>query len=133
MCLPTSSCIEVPPTNVGETLVLALPFLPADNGLEEDILCPVHPLNNEKCIDLLSCNRFRESAYANSITICRTMKNSSTFEMCFQNVTKQLNETKAHFFYSTLCVPSLKSSRVYIKSLQIIVDSEFYNIQLSAC
>ena len=127
MCLPTSSCIEVPPIDVGQTLVLVLPFLPAVGGLEEDILCPVHPLHSETCIDLLSCNRFRESAYANSITVCRTMDNSSSFEMCFQNITKKLNETKAHFFYSTLqCAPSLKSSRVYIKSLKVIVDSEFF-------
>ena len=56
-CLPTPTCIEVPPLNGGQTLILALPFLPVISGLEEDLLCPVHPLPGERCVDLLSCNR----------------------------------------------------------------------------
>ena len=129
--VPISSCIDVPPTNVDQTLVLALPFLPAITGFEEDLLCPVHPPPGERCVDLFSCNRFRGSAYASSITICRKLNNASKLEMCFQNFTEKLNGTKAHFFYSIL--HCLRPSRVYIKSIKFIVDSELFSIIIIIC
>ena len=125
-CSSTSTCIDVPLLTMGQTLILALPFLPAITGLEEDLLCPVHPLPGERCVDLLSCNRFRESAYANSIAICRTKNDSSVLEMCFHNVTDTINGTRLHFFYSDLhCHPEdiqLESSRTYVKSMQLLIS-----------
>ena len=116
--------------NSSQALILALPFLPATTGLEEDLLCPVHPLPGERCVDLLSCNRFRESAYANSITICRTRNNDLTLEMCFHNITDIMNGTRLHFFYSDLhCRPNgikLESTRLYIKSIQFHVTKSKY-------
>ena len=124
-CSPTPTCIEAPALNRGQTLILALPFLPVANNLEEDLLCPAHPLPGERCVDLLSCNRFRESAYADSITICRKMNNSSSLEMCFHNVTDVMNGTRLHFFYSDLhCHPDgtqPASTRFYTKSIQLHV------------
>ena len=125
-CSPTPTCVDVPPLTMGQTLVLALPFLPAITGLKEDLLCPVHPLPWERCVDLLSCNRFRGSAYANSITLCRTKNNSSVLEMCFQNVTDIMNGTRLYFFYSDLhCQPEdiqFESSRTYMKSMQLLIS-----------
>ena len=125
-CSPTPTCIDVPPLNRGQTLILALPFLPAITGLEEDLLCPVHPLPGERCVDLLSCHRFRRSAYASSITICRTKNNSSVLEMCFHNVTDAMNGTRLHFFYSNLhCHPEdiqFESFRTYMKSIQLLIS-----------
>ena len=128
-CSLTSTCIDVPPLTMGQTLVLALPFLPAitEPGLEEDLLCPVHPFSpGERCVDLLSCNRFRESVYANSITICRNKNNSSVLEMCFHNITDIMNGTRLYFFYSDLhCHPEdiqLESSRTYVKSMQLLIS-----------
>ena len=118
---PCSPCIDVPPLNERQTLILALPFLPAVTGLEEDLLCPVHPLPDERCVDLLSCNRFSKSSYSNSLTICRKSSNSR-LEMCFHNVTKEMNGTRLHFFYSDLhCQPDaqLQSTRLYTESMQI--------------
>jgi hypothetical protein len=126
-CSSTPTCIDVPLLNRGQTLILALPFLPI-NGLEEDLLCPVHPLPGERCVDLLSCNRFRESAYANSITICRSKNNGSVLEMCFHNVTDIMNGTRLHFFYSDLhCRPEdtrdqRQSTRTYVKSVQLLIS-----------
>ena len=124
-CSPTLTCVEIPPLTMGQTLVLALPFLPATSELEEDLLCPVHPLPEERCVDLLSCNRFRESAYASSIIICRTKNDSSVLEMCFHNVTDTINGTRLHFFYSDLhCHPEdiqFESSRTYVKSMQLLI------------
>ena len=124
-CSPTPTCIEVPALNGGQTLILALPFLSITTGSEEDLLCPVHPLPGERCVDLFSCNRFRESAYANSITICRTRKSDFSLEMCFHNVSDIMNGTRIHFFYSNLhCHPNgiqPESSRTYIKSMQLVV------------
>jgi hypothetical protein len=128
--LPKPTCIEAPPLTIRETLVLALPFLPTNssNGLEEDLLCPVHPLPDERCVDLLSCNRFRGSAYANSITICRIRNNGSVLEMCFHNVTDIMNGTRLHFFYSDLhCHPDgawYQSSRTYVKSIQLLISQK---------
>ena len=122
----SATCIEVPLLNGGQTLILALPFLPVTSDLEEDLLCPVHPLPGERCVDLLSCNRFSESAYANSITICRTTNNGSSLEMCFHNVTDVMNGVRLHFFYSDLhCRPNgiqLKSTRTYTKSIQLQIN-----------
>ena len=128
---PVHTCIMVPPINVGQTLVLALPFLPVTTGLEEDLLCPVHPFPGERCVDLLSCNRFRESAYAGSVTICRRENNDSSLEMCFHNVTDVMNGTRLHFFYSDLhCHPNgiqPESTRSYMKSIQLhITKSKSY-------
>ena len=103
----SATCIKVPLLNRGQTLILALTFLPITRGLEEDLLCPVHPLPGERCVDLLSYNRFSESAYANSITICHTANNGSSLDMCFHNVTNAMNGTRLHFFYSDLhCHPN---------------------------
>ena len=127
-CSPIPTCIDVPPLTMGQTLVLALPFLPAITGLEGDLLCPVHPLPGERCVDLLSCNRLRESAYASSIAICRTKNDSSVLEMCFHNITNIMNGTRLHFFYSDLhCHPEdiqLESSRTYVKSMQLLILSQ---------
>ena len=124
-CSPTPTCIEVPALNGGQTLVLALPFLSITTGSEEDLLCPVHPLLGERCVDLLSCNHFRESAYADSITICRRANDYSGLEMCFHNVHGVMNGTRLHFFYSNLhyCPNGIRSesSRTYIKSMQLVV------------
>ena len=126
-CSPTPTCIEVPLLTMGQTLVLALPFLPVTScELEEDLLCPVHPLPGERCVDLFSCNRFRGSGYANSITICRTKNNNSVLEMCFHNVTDIMNGTRLHFFYSDLhCHPEdiqFESSRTYVKLMQLLIS-----------
>ena len=128
-CMPTSTCIEIPPVYSGrQTLVLALPFLPAtsDSELKEDLLCPVHPFPGERCVDLLSCNHFRESAYANFITICRAKNNGSVLEMCLHNVTDMMNGTRLQFFYSDLhCRPDgtrPQSTRTYVKSVQLLTS-----------
>jgi hypothetical protein len=96
--------------------------------VEEDLLCPVHPLPGERCVDLLSCHCFRASAYANSITICRSNNNGSMLEMCFHNVTDTMNGTRLHFFYSDLHCHSEdtqpESSRTYIKSMQLLISQE---------
>ena len=124
-CSPTPTCIEVPALNGGQILILALPFLPTATGSEEDLLCPVHPRPGERCANLLSCSRFRESSYANSVTICRRANNGSSLEMCFHNVSDVMNGTRLHFFYSDLhCRPNgiqPESSRTYIKSMQLVV------------
>ena len=124
----TPSCIDVPPLTGTQTLVLAIPFTPMDSSTP-DILCPIFLHSGERCVDLLSCNRFSESVYANSITICRTADNVSSLEMCFHNVTEAINGTKIHFFYSDLLCSSdvtisamHESSRTYIRSMQLIVD-----------
>ena len=116
-------CIEVPPLPGTQTLVLAVPFsLMGDST--PDILCPIHPASNERCVDLRSCNRFSESDFAHAITICRAVNNDSILEMCLHNVTEALNETKVHFFYSHItCNPdgsTPESSRTYISSLQLL-------------
>ena len=124
----TSSCIDVPPLTGTQTLVLAIPFtLPMDSSTP-DILCPIYLHSSERCVDLLSCHCFSESAYANSITICRTADNVSSLEMCFHNVTEALNGSKIHFFYSDLLCSSeltitidYESSRTYIRSMQILI------------
>ena len=124
-CLRKPTCIEASPLISGKTLTLALPFLPSDD-LEEDLLCPVHPLPGQRCVNLLSCNRFRESAFANTITICKTAMNSGTsLEMCFDNVSDIMNGTRLHFFYSDLsCSPNSnqhESTRLYTKPIQLHV------------
>ena len=126
-CVLTPTCIKIPPVWSGrQTLVLALPFLPVTTGLKEDLLCPVHPLPSERCVDLLNCYHFRESAFANSITICRTKNNGSVLEMCFYNVTDILNRTRLHFFYSDLHCHSdgtqPQSTRTYVKSVQLLIS-----------
>ena len=79
-------------------------------------------------MDLLSCNRFRGSAYTSSITICRTKNDSSVLEMCFYNVTDIMNGTRLHFFYSDLhCRPDgtrPQSTRTYVKSVQLLMISQ---------
>ena len=124
----TPSCINVPPLTGTQTLVLAIPFTPMDSSFP-DILCLIHLHSGERCVDLFSCHRFSESAYANSITICRRADNVSSLEMCFHNVTEAINGTKIHFFYSDLLCSSditittdYESSRTYIRSMQLIVD-----------
>ena len=136
-CSPTPPvCVAIPPLNGRQTLILALPFLPVLSDFE-DLLCPVHPLPGERCVDLLSCNRFSESAYINSITICGTVNNSSSLEMCFHNVTDVMHGTRLHFFYSDLhCRPhgfQLVSTRTYVKSLQLEINESkpFSNMTLS--
>ena len=130
----TPTCIEVPSLNRGQTLILALPFLSVTtDSEEEDLLCPVHPLPGERCVNLLSCNRFKESVYVNSISICRRASNGSSLEMCFYNITDIMNGTRLHFFYSDLQCPSdgfrLQSSRTYMKAMQLLVPG---NRQTSA-
>ena len=126
-CSRTPTCVGVPALNKDQTLIIALPFLPVITGLEEDLLCPVHPLLGERCVDLLSCKRFRESAYANCITICRTMNGDSSLEMCFHNITDEMNGTRLHFFYSDLhCRPNgiqPQSTRTYIKSIKLLITN----------
>ncbi len=122
------SCVRIPPLNGLQTLILALPFTLIDNITQQDLLCPVHPLPGERCVDLLSCHRFRESAYANSITICRITNDYDdlNMEMCLHNITEIINETKVHFFYSDLhliqqCrVP--ESTRTYTSAFQLIIS-----------
>ena len=119
--LPKPTCVDVPPLTMGQTLVLALPFLPAITGLEEDLLCPVHPLPGERCVDLLSCHRFKDSAFANAITLCRTttVNHDSSLEMCFHNISNEMNGTRLHFFYSDLnCHPEGSQYKFYMKSIQ---------------
>ena len=127
-CMPMSACTGIPSVQSGrQTLVLALPFLPVTTALEEDLLCPVHPLPDERCVDLLSCNRFRESAHANSVTICRIMNNNSSLEMCFYNITDIMNGTRLYFFYSDLhCHPNgiqPQSTRTYMKSIKLLITN----------
>ena len=129
-CTPTPICIDVPPLNGRQTLILALPFLPVTSGLEEDILCPVHPLPGERCVNLLSCNHFRESAFANSITVCRKITNDSSLEMYFHNITDIMNGTRLHLFYSDLhCRPDgsrPESTRIYAKSIELQTTESKY-------
>ena len=127
-CSPTPTCVDVPPLNRGQTLIVALLFLPVATGLEEeDLLCPVHPLSGERCVDLLSYNHFSKSAYANSITICRRTNDGVGLEMCFHNVTDVMNGSRLHFFYSELhCHPDgiqPESSWTYFKSIQLLVTN----------
>ena len=131
-CTPAPTCIKVPPLNGRQILILAIPFLPAVNDLSQDLLCPLYPHLSDRCVDLLSCNRFSETVYAKSITICK-MNNDSSMEMCFHNITEVLNGTKLHFFYSDLhCRPNdlPKSSRIYAKSIQLITEGEILYNQL---
>ena len=127
-------CISVPSdsesVNGQKTLVLALPFERTDSATEQDLLCPVQPLTDERCVDLFSCNRFKESPYANSITICRTTNSTSSLEMCFHNITETMNGIKVHFFYSDLfnfqqCSEhDPEPRRTYIGSFQLITKCE---------
>lgn len=126
--IPSCTCVGVPPLNGQQTLILALPVSVVDSAAEQDLLCPVHLLPGERCVDLLSCNRFRESAYANSITICQTKKfndHDLSLEMCFHNITENMNKTKVHFFYSDLQLTQQcytpESTRTYIRSFQLLV------------
>ena len=129
-CMPNSikpTCIKTPPLNGRQTLILAIPSLSAFSQSRQDILCPVHPHFNERCMDLLSCNNFNETVFTSSLSICKTVDfdTSLELEMCFHNVTEAMNGTKLHFFYSDLqCGRSdgrLRSSRTYARSLQLIL------------
>lgn len=128
--MSASSCIKIPLLKGRQTLILAIPFLPVVSGLEEDILCPVNLHLSERCVDLLGCNRLRDTVFANSITICREANNDSSLEMCFHYVTELMNGTKVHFFYSDLHCTSGDmpvSSRTYARSLRLnlkIVDKQ---------
>ena len=76
-------------------------------------------------MNLLSCNRFRESAYANSITICRATNDHDdlNLEMCFHNITETMNGTKVHIFYSSLLQQCgiQELTRTYIKSIRLLI------------
>ena len=127
--MPAPTCIKIPPMNGGQTLTLVIPFRPVGNDFVQDLLCPIHPhlSTSDRCIDLLSCNRFSETVYVKSITICKTVNSDSSWEMCFQNVTEEMNGTKLHFFYADLqCSPNgiPESSRTYTKSVQLITEGE---------
>ena len=93
----------------------------------QDLLCPIQPINGERCVNLLSCNRFRKSAYANSITICQaTLTNDHdelNLEICFHNITETMNGTKVHIFYSNLLqrCEVQEITRTYIKSIQLLI------------
>ena len=128
--MPLPNCIQTPPLNGRQTLILAVPSLSASSQSRQDILCPVHPHLNERCVDLLSCNNFNETVFTNSISICKTVDfdTSLELEMCFHNVTEAMNGTKLHLFYSKLqfacSVGRLWSSRTYVKSIRLILDEE---------
>ena len=126
----TPTCTKTPPLNGRQTLILAIPSLSASSQSRQDILCPVHPHFNERCVDLLSCNNFNETVFTNSLSICKTVDfdTSLELEMCFHNVTEAMNGTKLHFFYSDLqCGRSdggLRSSRTYARSLQLTIPGK---------
>ena len=120
------SCISIPPVSGRRTLVLAIPFQLINSSVMQDLLCPVQPHAGERCVDLLKCNRFSESVFAKSITICRTttFNDDSSLEMCFHNITEAMYGTKIHFFYSDLLQQCDSRSRMYIGSFQLITDCE---------
>ena len=122
----TPTCTKAPALNGRQTLILAVPSLSACSQSRQDILCPVHPHLNERCVDLLSCNNFNETVFTNSLSICKTVDfdTSLELEMCFHNVTEAMNGTKLHLFHSKLqCVSSVggghPSTRIYAKAIQL--------------
>ena len=112
--------------NVTEASYFALPRSPASN--QTDILCEaVHTIGQtENCLNLSNhcggAEAFRSTIYSYSLEVCGNPE-----EVCFSNVTREMNNTKLHFFISesNACSSSLSGvaqSRLYIGSYNLITQ-----------
>ena len=121
-----NSCIEVPEEEKGPFMT----FAASSTSSKSDIECQVVPSSFEsiaidQCLTLSNrCGgRSDESIYTDSIKICNI---SMRTNICFQNISREMNNTFFNFFYSqTPPCPSastdmLRSTRVYIASYKII-------------
>ena len=116
-------CINVPQPEKAPFFNLPLP--PGN-----DLLCTaVHvPNDMNRCLNLhSSCGGFADTIFSTSITICSTSSSSNDYQMCFSNITAEMNGTRIHFFYSTstTCPSGNVISRVYLDSYEIVVQGTF--------
>ena len=119
------TCINVPQPE-------RAPFFNIPRSLasnKRDILCKTVrvPEETDRCLDLANtCDDFSNTSFSSSLTVCSTTPSSIDYQMCFSNITREMNNTKIHFLYSsTLGCPSTGrkvTSRLYIDSYEIIAQ-----------
>lgn len=130
---------QIPDLYIGRTCPVCInvlqpestPFfnLPRSNG-ERETLCKVirqPDVPPDRCLDLaMSCPNFNDTRFSSSLTICSTDSSMTDYRMCFSNLSREINETKTHFFYSSqpVCTATGRrmASTLYIDSYDIIIQ-----------
>lgn len=111
-------CVEVPERQRGT--FMAIPLSPTSDKFDLDCQVVINERTETgQCIPLQNrcANRFTDSIYTNAIEICKFPINND--HVCFSNITREMDNTKFHFYYS-LSFPCF--SRVYIASYKLILE-----------
>ena len=103
--------------------------IPRSVSNKQDILCTVvrAPEERGRCLNLTTtCDGFNQTIFASSLTVCSTTPSTTDYRMCFSSITKDMNNTKIHFFYSSSprCTITDRrvTSRLYIDSYELFAQ-----------
>ena len=85
----------------------------------------------ERCLDITtSCNDLADSPFSSSLSVCSSTPSSDDYQMCFRNITRGMNGTRIHFFYSISPPCDITGARVtywqYIDSYEITIQGKFH-------
>ena len=97
---------------------------PSINDCEADCICPLLVVASHRCYNFASCSCLTESYFRESINICAI--NTSTIQICFNNLTNEMNGTNIHLFQTQYlnCQhhQSTFAYRKYIRAFMILVN-----------
>lgn len=121
-----SVCVDVPQPEMAPFFSIRRS---ASNKRDSQCKAVRVPGEEDRCLDLVNnCDGFSETLFVSSLTICSSSSSTTNYQMCFSNVTEEMNNTRIHFFYS-LSPPCQISttgrrvaSRLYIDSYEIIAQ-----------
>ena len=121
------ACVTIPQPDTA-------PFFNVPQGTgsnRHDSLCKAvrAPSETDRCLDLASsCDRFSDSPLSSSLTVCSSTVSTTDYQLCLRNVTRDMNGTKIHFYYTAKQPCSITSDRVtsslYIASYEIIAQGK---------
>ena len=87
---------------------------------QEDILCPVYTSRTRSCYNPSTCHEFESTPF---FRICENSSDGleCMYNMCFENITEQLNGTRLDFFILNriICAIGPYFTRIYIKSFEL--------------
>ena len=127
-------CIDVPQPDRTPSF-----NIPRSVSNKQDILCTVvrAPEERERCLNLTTtCDGFSQTSFVSSLTVCSTTPTTTDYRMCFSSVTKHMNNTKFHFFYSSSprcpIIDRRVTSRLYIDSYEVIAQGTWYCLTMQS-
>lgn len=135
-------CINLPsPSTSKGSLRFALPYWSTSDPMGQehrDLICLAECTIETDCSLENKCTpALRETIFDNSVTLSKRSNETNMFQLCFSNVTENMNGTKLHIFYERSCT-DLRSRGViavaeYVKAIALKVTGIYAQTMNKKC